>query len=60
MNAYEAIFHEEEPNERAAEWVVVHWEGWVGRKVARYFGPYGEQNAKSEAARLNASIEVDN
>lgn len=55
---YEAIFHEEEPNERAAEWVVVRWEGWVGRKVARYFGPYGEENAKELAAKLNRELEV--
>ena len=58
---YEAIFHEEEPNERSAEWVVVRWEGQNGLKVAGYLGPWGEQKAKEHAARLNAEeLEVDN
>ena len=64
---YEAVYHEEEPNERSAEWVVVHWDvdnngAKLGHSVAK-FGPFGEKEALSLAEALNKNpiwITVDN
>ena len=64
---YEAVYHEEEPNERLAEWVVVHWDttnkgNKFGHNVMK-FGQFDEAEAKEMADRLNKNpiwIVVDN
>ena len=54
---YEAVFHDEEPGERMAEWHVVKWTSAqnnckLGRKVA-VFHQHDAEEAKELAARLN-------
>lgn len=58
---FEAVFHEEEPNERSAAWHVVEWtyvspdgKSKHGRKVEAFSdSPEGEQMASDIAYVLN-------
>lgn len=56
-NNYEAVYHDEEPDERLAEWSVVHWDtingtSKMGHSVKK-FGAWEEKEAQSLADALN-------
>ena len=62
MKKYEAVYFEEEPGERVAEWHVVEWvsldsEPKIGRSIAKYYNSsFAEQKAKEQAEILNGNV----